>query len=141
MNSITQPDNTIEVPLHLPSQASPYVIVLNNVPKLAENQSELYETLKNQVVHWILVTSSFGINMLHQNIIMLRRVNWVGSSGKLCQGDCVVNFRSRELVGNLVEVLSNNPTESGFNHNDYITAVPLGFFYRPRYSNANINPR
>ena len=110
--------------LHLPPAASPYVVVLTGVPYLRVNQQEDYHSLRNKISHWMIKFKNLPPSRA-QNIIMARRVKWIGMQPKTYEGDCVVvNFRDRGVVNFLLRSPLNQSEVSST-----IRCLPLCHFY------------
>lgn len=78
--------------LNLPPATCPYVLVLAGVPTLKGDQRESWVDLCNKTVDWLKKYKGFHPSDLNE-ILMVRRVGWVGHSPKNINGDCmVINF-------------------------------------------------
>ena len=125
--------------LELPPQATPYVVVMTNVPPLAQGSDESYQQLKNIVLDGVINSSLAGsIVSLNRSIIMVRRVNWIGRRDKSIRGDCIiVHFDSPNIAGRILENQGRFAQLGMWRDN---TFLPLGFFYpiqgwQPQWSN------
>ena len=111
--------------LNLPPDCAPYVLVLSDVPVLTGSDSESFSDLFNKVCWW-LDTFVPGHSRPADDVIMVRRVPWLGNGVKRKMGDCVVvNFKNI-LASNYV--LSN--FYARFANHSKITPLPLCFFYQ-----------
>ncbi|XP_078502433.1 uncharacterized protein LOC144756507 [Lissotriton helveticus] len=116
-------------PVNLPPEATPFVAILVNVPKLKEGEVEQHDTLLRHVKKWCNANCT-GESNIADNILSSRRVNWVGTSKKKALGDCViVNFKSRNVACRLFWDDSHLDTVS-----KGVRAMPLGFFYPRAHS-------
>lgn len=65
---------------------------------------------------------------IQSQLIMARRVPWIGPLRKEKEGDCVVlHFNNRSIVTFILDMMR---TDLDMNLNN-IKVLPLGFFYRP----------
>lgn len=112
--------------LHLPPEATPLTIVLVNVPMLTQGEFEHWSTLCNRSLHYL--TGKTGLTSeLFRDFRMARRIGWVGHSGKIFEGDCVVlSFASPALVRTILNRAGSHSIRA---LGDGI--VSLGFFYHP----------
>ena len=106
-------------------ECAPYVLVLADVPILRNNTDEPYVDLLNKVRGWL---DTFIEGPLHpaNDVIMVRRVPWIGNGVKKKPGDCViVNFRS-PVTNNYVftRFYAQSVSLTG------IIPLPLGYFYQ-----------
>lgn len=112
--------------LNLPPASSPYVLVLAGVPNLVGDQRESWSDLRNKSVDWLCKHKGFHPSDMN-DIIMARRVAWIGQSAKDIRGDCIVlNFRRPYMVKRLLNIFEFHPRS-----NTAISALPLGYFYKP----------
>lgn len=88
--------------INLPPESAGYTIVMAGVPTLKSDRGESYSELKNKTMYWLnkhrpLPPQAQG------EIIMVRRVNWVGKRKKEIEGDCIlVNFRDTRVVRHII---------------------------------------
>ena len=135
-DSNVTPVNNLHAPisssvlLDLPPQAAPYVVILCNVPQLAEPVVENFPQLKNKVIHWLAKQPDpVSLNRLANSIIMARRIGWIGKSPRQFAGDCIiVNFNDPSLVQHFL-------TTRGPSRDLYagVTLQPLSFFYHKAF--------
>lgn len=112
--------------INLPPQSSPYVLVLVNVPPLQNGTREDFQQLRNKSLHWLSSNSSLG-SRVASNIIMARRVGWIGDGCKRARGNCViVNFNNPHIAGRLLSDISHRPSNMS---GSVIKALPLDYFY------------
>lgn len=118
--------------VNLPPEAAPYTVILAGVPELSPNTQEPFESLRNKVIGWLNIHRPLPSN-LRGDILMVRRVSWVGHISKVIKGDCIlVTFRNCQIVQLITNWLGGSGTTS-------IQLLPLSFFYPPRVK-INRNP-
>lgn len=111
--------------LNLPPSAAPLVAVLTGVPPLGAETRETTQELMDKSKKWYREYSSGGTD-ISKNIIMARRVGWVGMSHKNLDGDCIVlNFDKNNLADYLF-------WDGSDLKNSGIRPLPLGYFYPPQ---------
>ena len=112
--------------LNLPPDCAPYVLVLTDVPTLQTNTSESYDDLLTKARRWLDMFTK-GPCRPGNDVIMVRRVPWIGSGVKRKAGDCiVVNFNN--------SISSNFILSNFYAHPDTsrgIIPLPLCYFYQP----------
>lgn len=102
------------------------VAVLVGVPALSTTEEESTSALLLKTKKWCDQYCA-GNDGISSNIIMARRVRWVGSRPKNIEGDCIiVNFNKCNVADRLFWDASELTKEKGV-----IRALPLGFFYPP----------
>ena len=120
--------------LNLPPDCAPYVLVLTEVPSLQVNIAEPYDALYNKVCWW-LATFTKGLICPAKDVIMVRRVSWIGNSHKRFKGDCVVVNFNNKFSSNYV--LSSFHARLGDSAG--IFPLPLCFFYQQPISLMTIS--
>lgn len=120
--------------LNLPPASSPYVLVLAGVPNLVGDQRESWADLRNKSIDWLCKYKGFHPSDMN-DIIMARRVAWIGHSVKNISGDCIIlNFRRPHMVQRLLNIFEFHPK-----YNTAISALPLASFYKPLPKSAGVN--
>ena len=130
-------DNPLPSNLNLPPDCAPYVLVLTEVPCLRDNAVESYNALLNKV-RWWLDTFIRGPFRPAKNVIMVRRVPWVGYGPKRSKRDCVIiNFDNNTFSNSVLATFYAQHEAM-----DGIIPLPLCYFYQkpiPLLSNLNFS--
>lgn len=114
--------------VELPPESAQYTIVLAGVPLLKPGKQESYIDLKNKTMFWLNKNRPLPIQASGE-ILMVRRVRWIGQRKKDIEGDCIiVNFRDCRVVNHVIGWGHHEPVVG-------ITPLPLEYFYP--YSDQN----
>lgn len=128
---------TPAVKLHLPPEATPFTVVVANIPTLPEGNREHWSTPRNKSLHFLNARTGININILYSEFKMARRIGWVGHTRKKVKGDCIVlSLRSLDLVHLILERAGN-----GLVRQDEPAILPLGYFYPPPFQAPPFNTR
>ncbi|KAJ1189580.1 hypothetical protein NDU88_006324 [Pleurodeles waltl] len=78
--------DTFDIRPSIPPECTPYIIILENVPRLPRGRSESHNSLLNKVAHWLRKQSGWP-QILCEEIVTTRRVAWVGPTPKASHWD------------------------------------------------------
>lgn len=110
--------------INLPPAATPYVTILTGVPPLSTHGKESHIELRNKCLHWLVSHKNFMCARAN-DILVVRRVEWIGPTKKTIAGDCVIiNYRNPHIGPYLLR----SPTNSG-HLKTRLLLKPLEYFY------------